>query len=132
MSVSIGAFRVVVRLIYAVIRNGIHRSFPAHRPDRLLPDKGNTPVHDNILSFPADKGPVYALDCKRLVIIAAGNPFVLAAILLPQQLFYVIQCLRLLSCITHCFIRLLWFVDFFAVRDSCYDICLHDLKNRQT
>lgn len=101
LSVPIGAFRIVKRFIYAVIRNSLHRSLPAQLTDGLPADIGDPSVHDDILRFPADKGPVDALDRQRPVIIRVSDPFVLSAILLPQQCSDVIQRFRLLYGITH-------------------------------
>ena len=83
-----GAFRKVVGLIYAVIRDNIHRRLPAKVSDRLLSDKGDALEGDDLLvRLFADKGAVYAPDCQGLVILAVGDSVILA-----------VQCIHSLSC----------------------------------
>ena len=106
LPIPVGAFRVVIRLINSVIRNNVYRSFPAQRTDGLFSDKGNAPIHDDILCLPANESPVFALDRQRRIIIAVCDGLVLAAVHGSQHLSHIIRCHRLLRHFTHCTILL--------------------------
>ena len=72
-------FGEIISLKDIVTRSNIHRGFPAQFTYRLLPDKRNTLVGNNILRLLTDEGSVDTLYGQRLVIIPIGNRFVLAA-----------------------------------------------------
>ena len=68
----------IIRLVYAVIRNGINRGLPAVFTDGLPADKGNAPEGNDVPVFSADKGAVFAFNRKGPVVISIRNLFVFA------------------------------------------------------
>ena len=82
----------VMSLIHTVIRRKLHRSLPAVLTNRLTAHKGDPPEGDDIPLLLTDEGAVYALDRQRLIVISAGDPFILT-----------VQSFHALSCFVHAY-----------------------------
>ena len=64
---------IVIGLINVVARSHVHRCLPAQVTDRLLTDKRNALIGNNVLRLLADEGAVDTLDGQRLVVVAVRN-----------------------------------------------------------
>ena len=84
--VAVAALRIVISLIDTFVGNSIHWSLPTQVAHRLLTYIGNTPIDDDVIILPTYESTIDTLDSQRLVVIAIGNLFVLAAVHLFQFL----------------------------------------------
>ena len=80
LSVTIGAFRIVIGLIYTIVRNNIHRSFPTQVAHRLLADIRNASEDRDVLRLSTDECAVDTLHSYRRVVVAVSNRLIFAAV----------------------------------------------------
>ena len=68
--VAVGTLRVVIGLIHAIVRTGIHRCLPAQVANGLPANVGDAPVDNDILLLPAHEGAVDTPHGERPVVLA--------------------------------------------------------------